>query len=76
MKNFILKIEDKIFHETERILSNIKKSRNQYINDAVEFYNYFQNRKLLAAQLKIESKIVREESMKILAEFEKMGYEN
>jgi hypothetical protein len=39
MKTVSLKIDDSIFGETEKILSCIKKSRNRYINEAIEFYN-------------------------------------
>ena len=76
MKNLSLKMDEKVFHETEKILSKVSKNRNRYINDAVQFYNLLQTRKLLAKQLQIESRQVREESMKILSDFEKLGYED
>lgn len=72
MKNLSLKMDDDVFQETERILTKVKKNRNRYINEAVEFYNMLQKRKILSVQLKKESKLVREESMKILEEFEKL----
>ena len=71
MKNLSLKMEDKVFNETERITAKISTNRNRYINEAVAFYNLLQKRKLLSHQLQKESKIIREESMKVLAEFEK-----
>ena len=71
MKNLSLKVEDKVFNETERITAKISTNRNRYINEAVAFYNLLQKRKLLSHQLQKESKIIREESMKVLAEFEK-----
>lgn len=74
MKNLSLKMDDSIFKETEGILSKVRKNRNRYINEAVQFYNLVQKRKILSKQLKKESKLVREESMKILEEFE--GLEN
>jgi hypothetical protein len=58
----------------ERILLKVGKNRNRYINEAVEFYNMLQKRKILSSELKKESKLVKEESMKVLAEFE--GLEN
>lgn len=70
MKNLSLKMDEKTFLETERILIKVGKNRNRYINDAVSFYNILQKRKLLSIQFVKESKLVREESMKILAEFE------
>ncbi len=74
MKNLSLKMEESIFQETERILKKVRKNRNRYINEAVEFYNMLQKRKILSIELKKESKLVKEESMKVLAEFE--GLEN
>ena len=71
MKNLSLKMDDKVFNETERITAKFSKNSNRYINEAVAFYNLLQKRKLLSHQLQKESKIIREESMKVLAEFEK-----
>jgi predicted transcriptional regulator len=39
MKNLSLKLDDKIFGETEEILTKINKPRNRYINEAIDFYN-------------------------------------
>ena len=69
MKNLSLKMDDIIFNETEKITSKIRKNRNRYINEAVEFYNLLQKRKLISGQLQKESKLVQNESMKVLAEF-------
>ncbi|UOE41449.1 hypothetical protein MTP09_02070 [Chryseobacterium suipulveris] len=70
MKTISLKIDDDIFRETEDILKTKKKPRNRYINEAIDFYNKAQQREMLRAQLKKESLLVREESMKVLKEFE------
>jgi metal-responsive CopG/Arc/MetJ family transcriptional regulator len=72
MKNLSLKLEEDIFQETEHIISKIKKNRNRYINDAIEFYNRLQKRRLLSEQLSKESKIVAQDSLEVLAEFERM----
>ncbi|MCS4435304.1 hypothetical protein [Aquiflexum gelatinilyticum] len=72
MKNLSLKLEDDIFQETELIISKGKKNRNRYINDAIEFYNRLHKRKLLSEQLSKESKIVAQDSLEVLAEFEKL----
>lgn len=69
-------MDEKVFLETERILKKVRKNRNRYINEAVQFYNLLQQRKLLTAQLKKESKLVQGESMKMLAEFEGMDNED
>ena len=76
MKNLSLKMDDAVFAETEKMISKLRKNRNRYINEAVEFYNMVQNRKLLSKQLLKESKLVKEESMKILAEFESLENED
>ena len=76
MKNLSLKMDDMVFHETERITAKISKNRNRYINEAVAFYNLLQKRKIISGLLQKESKIVQEESMKVLAEFEKLQDED
>ncbi|HEX8279198.1 MAG TPA: hypothetical protein VF540_10910 [Segetibacter sp.] len=65
-------MDDTIFEETEKIVAKVGKNRNRYINDAVGFYNLLQKRKMLQKQLKNESRLVRDESMKILEEFESL----
>ncbi|MEZ5102898.1 MAG: hypothetical protein R2757_00250 [Draconibacterium sp.] len=74
MKNVSLKIDDSIFGETEKILSRIKKPRNRYINEAIDFYNKLQRRLLLEKKLKKESDLVKKESMSVLKEFEEIDY--
>jgi len=76
MKTLSLKLDDSIFSDTELIINHIKKSRNRYINDAIDFYNKVQKRKLLAVQLEKESKLVKNESLKVLHEFEMIDYES
>ena len=76
MKNLSLKMDDAVFAETEKMISKLRKNRNRYINEAVAFYNIVQNRKLLSKQLLKESKLVKEESMKILAAFESLENED
>ena len=76
MKNLSLKLEDDIFLETEKIVKKVKKNRNRYINEAIEFYNRLHKRRLLSKQLSKESKLVAEDSLKVLAEFEKLNDEN
>ena len=74
MKTISLKIDDSIFGETEVILSKIKKPRNRYINEALDYYNRIQRRKILEAKLKKESSLVKEESLSVLNEFEEIDY--
>jgi hypothetical protein len=75
MKNLSLKMDNAVFEETERITVQINKNRNRYINEAVQFYNLLQKRKIISRQLQKESRLVQEESMKVLAEFEKLSDE-
>jgi metal-responsive CopG/Arc/MetJ family transcriptional regulator len=76
MKTLSLKLDDNIFNETEMMLSKVKKSRNRYINDAVDYYNRMNNRNLIAQKLIKESKLVRKESLVVLAEFEGLSDED
>jgi len=76
MKTLSLKLDDNIFNDTESVLSRIKKSRNRYINEAVDFYNKINKRKLIARKLSQESKLVSSESLNVLSEFEKLEDED
>ena len=76
MKTLSLKLEDQIFNEAEGVIAKVKKTRNRYINEAVDYYNRFNKRKILAATLAKESKLVQEESMSVLAEFERISHED
>jgi glutathionyl-hydroquinone reductase len=75
MKTLSLKLEDNIYRETEEVLVKLKKSRNRYINEAVDYYNRLNRRSLISKRLSVESKLVRNESMDVLHEFESM-YDN
>lgn len=76
MKTLSLKLDDEIFNETEIVLTKVKKSRNRYINEAVDYYNRINKRNLIALKLVKESKLVRKESMTVLGEFESLNDEN
>jgi hypothetical protein len=72
MKTLSLKLDDKIFDETEELTSKLKLARNRYINEAVSIYNLYNKRRLLKKQLMKESKLSSKDSMDILHEFEKL----
>jgi len=76
MKTLSLKLDETVFSETEQVLQHVKKSRNRYINEALEFYNKIQKRKLIASKLENESKLLKDESLLVLHEFETLDYEN
>jgi len=75
MKTLSLKLDDNIFNDTEQVRTRVKKSRNRYINEAVDYYNRLNQRSILAGKLSGESKLVKEESLFVLAEFEKFNDE-
>ena len=74
MKTVSLKIDDSIFGETEKILSRMKKPRNRYINEAIDYYNRLQRRLIIEKKLKKESELVKADSMSVLKEFEEIDY--
>ncbi len=76
MKILSLKLDDKIFDETEEISSTLQLARNRYINEAVNIYNLYNKRRILKKQLSKESKITSKDSLEILHEFENLLDEN
>lgn len=74
MKTVSLKIDDSIFGETENILSTIKKPRNRYINEAIDYYNRLQKRLIIEKKLKKDSELVKKDSMSVLKDFEEIDY--
>jgi predicted transcriptional regulator len=76
MKTLSLKLDDNIFDETEDLLTKVKKSRNRYINEAVDYYNRINRRNLIARKLAKESRLVKRESLAVLSEFESLQDEN
>ena len=72
MKTLSLKLDEIVYEETEKLLEKIKKPRNRYINEALHYYNQIQKKKIISEQLIIESKLVSDESIKVLNEFEKL----
>ena len=72
MKTLSLKLDNNVFEETEKLLEKIQKTRNRYINEALEYYNQIQKKKLIEQLLISDSKLVSDESMKVLHEFENL----
>ena len=75
MKTLSLKLDDNIFDDTEDVLTKVKKSRNRYINEAVDYYNRINKRNLIARILAKESRLVKKESLAVLSEFESLNDE-
>jgi hypothetical protein len=74
MKVISLNLDDIIFSETEKIVAVMKKTRNRYINEAVDYYNKHQQRLMIERKLQKESEIVKEDSLNILRDFEEIDY--
>ena len=55
-----------IFEETDKIVTKVKKPRNGYINDAIDYCNRLQKHSILEKKLKKESDLVQSNSMDIL----------
>jgi hypothetical protein len=72
MKTLSLKLDENIFEETEEMVRLKGVARNRYINEALDFYNRFQKRKKLANAFKTASLSVRDSSMLINEEFDRL----
>ena len=72
MKTLSLKLQDYTFLETEKMSVILKKPRNAYINEALEFYNLHQRKQWLAKQFALEAKIIKASSMEVLREMENL----
>jgi len=70
-KALSLKIRDEIFDEVEEIIKKLDTPRNAYINRALDYFNRMNKRKLLKVSFAHESKLVRDNSIEILEEFER-----
>jgi hypothetical protein len=73
LQNSSLKLDETLYQETEELIGKLKKSTNRYINEALYYYNRIQKKKILEKLLEEESKMVSDESMKILSEFENLA---
>jgi len=60
MKSILLKLDDKLFEETDRQVKAIKTSRSNYIKTAIEQYNKWHKKKTLEDQLEREAKLLKE----------------
>jgi len=67
-----LKLQDEVFQEAEEVLSQNRRSRNAYFNEAIHLYNKLWKRKFLKKALAAESALVAEDSLAVLEAFEQM----
>jgi len=69
-KSISLKLDQKIFEAVEKWTKESGKSRNRYINDAIDQYNKKQQREALKERLKKEIPLIAKSSLEVLKEFE------
>ena len=69
-KVLTLKLKDEIFEAVEKVLKKEGIPRNRYINNAIDYYNKLNRRRILKTQYLAEAKLVRESSLEVLEEFE------
>lgn len=59
MKSILLKLDDKLFEETEKQVKVLQISRNGYIKEAIADFNKKLERKALEEQLRREVEIIK-----------------
>lgn len=60
MKSILLKLDDKLFEETDKHVKAEKTSRSNYIKIAIEQYNKWQAKKALEEQISREVQLLKE----------------
>ena len=60
MKSILLKLDDKLFEETDQLVKAEKISRSNYIKIAIAQYNSWLKKKALEEQLEREAKLLKE----------------
>lgn len=60
MKSILLKLDDKLFEETDRHVKAEKTSRSSYIKIAIEHYNKWQAKKALEEQILREVELLNQ----------------
>lgn len=63
-KALSLKLEDRIFNETESVIQKMRVPRNAYINRALDFYNRCQKRLLNKKRLKKDVALLKSDTKK------------
>ena len=73
MKHVNVPLDDEILEEMTTICGHLNLSLNQYILQAIHQYHRTQKKRWLKQQLARESILVRDTSMSVLQEFERIG---
>ena len=69
-KVLTLKLKDEIFEAVEKVLKKEGIPRNRYINNALDYYNKLNRRRILKTQYLTEAELVQDSSLEVLEEFE------
>ncbi|WP_143961900.1 hypothetical protein [Litoribacter populi] len=72
MKTLSIKLDDEIFEDVKYIIKTKKMGRNRYFNQALDFYNKYHKREILAKNISEEGALVKEESMSVLRDFDSL----
>ncbi len=70
MRMLSLKLNEDVLLETDKVVKELKMSRNGYINEALRVFNAFNRRRILKKILHRESRRVMADSMAVLKEME------
>ena len=68
-KVLTLKLKDEIFEAVEKVLKKEGIPRNRYINNAIDYYNKLNRRRILKTQYLTEAELVQDNSLEVLEEF-------
>lgn len=69
-KALSLKLDDRIFAETESVIRKMGVPRNSYINRALDFYNRCQKRRLLKKRLQKDVEALKDQTHEIIRDYE------
>jgi metal-responsive CopG/Arc/MetJ family transcriptional regulator len=59
MKSILLKLDDKLFEETDKYVKSEKTNRSSYIKDAIEQYNKWHKKRALEEQITKEVELLK-----------------
>jgi len=71
-KSVALKLDAQLYVDVNTLALELNTNRNNYINNAVDFYNRYNKRQVLKKKLAKESDLTKFDSKEMLEEYEKM----
>lgn len=72
MKTIRVKILDDVYQETEKMLEKVDKSRNDYMSDAIDFYNKYQRQLWLEKEFTSDTALAGEDSVEMARDLENL----